>query len=191
MERSKKSRTMEKFCLSADDTVLMVIDIQERLIPAMKYGEQVIHNTNILISLAQKMGIPIIVTEQYPKGLGKTVPVLSDQLSGASSFEKNTFTGCTPEVLAALQELGRKRIMVAGMETHVCVLQTVRDLLTYRYNAFVVGDAVCSRTKDNFRNGLSQMSTMGAMVTNTETVLFDLLKESGTPLFKELSKLIK
>ena len=182
---------MNKYVLTEAEVVLLVIDIQDRLIPAMKYGEQVIQNTNILISVAKKLGVPIIVTEQYPKGLGKTVSDVSNNLEGALTYEKTFFSGCTSEVTSELKGLGRKKIIVTGTETHVCVFQTVRDLLAKGYQVFVVGDAVCSRTKGNYLNGLSLMSSMGAVVTNTETIFFDLLKQSGTPLFKELSKLIK
>ncbi|MGC7871381.1 isochorismatase family protein [Desulfosporosinus sp. SYSU MS00001] len=182
---------MEKYCLNGEEAVLMAIDIQERLVPSMKYGEKVIQNTNILISIMKKIGAPIIATEQYPKGLGKTVSDVSSNLDGSSTFEKSTFSGCTSEVTSALQVLGRKKIIITGMETHVCVFQTVRDLLSQGYQVFVASDAVCSRTKENYRNGLSLMSDMGAVISNTETLLFDILKQSGTPLFKELSKLIK
>lgn len=182
---------MNKYVLIEAEVVLMVIDIQDRLIPAMKYGEQVIQNTNILISVAKKLGVPIIVTEQYPKGLGKTVSDVSNNLEGALTYEKTSFSGCTSEVTSELKGLGRKKIIITGTETHVCVFQTVRDLLANGYLVFVVGDAVCSRTKGNYLNGLSLMSSMGAVVTNTETIVFDLLKQSGTPLFRELSKLIK
>ena len=183
--------TLYKYVLIQEEAVLLVIDIQSKLIPAMKQGEQVIKNTNIMITVAKKLGIPIMVTEQYPKGLGKTVSELSDNLGEALTYEKITFSSYTSEVISALKELGRKKIIITGMETHVCVFQTVRDLLAHGYQVFLVGDAVCSRTNENYLNGLSQMSSMGAVVTNTETVLFDLMKESGTPLFKELSKLIK
>jgi len=182
---------LKKYVLIGEETVLLVIDIQERLVPAMKYGEQVIQNTNILISLAQKLGVPIVVTEQYPKGLGKTVSEVRNNLEESLTYEKMTFSGCTSEVTTALKGLGRKKIIITGMETHVCVFQTVRDLLVDGYQVFVVGDAVCSRTKGNYLNGLSLMSSMGAVVTNTETVFFDLMKQAGTPLFRELSKLIK
>ncbi len=182
---------MNKYVLIEDEVVLLAIDIQDRLVPAMKYGEQVIQNTNTLISVAKKLGVPIIVTEQYPKGLGKTVSDLSNNLEGSLTYEKTSFSGCTSEVTSALKELGRKKIIITGMETHVCVFQTVRDLLADGYQVFVVGDAVCSRTKENYLNGLSLMSSMGAVVTNTETVFFDLMKQAGTPLFRELSKLIK
>ena len=182
---------LDKFTLKTDETVLIVIDIQERLVPAMKYGKKVIDNTNILISIAKELEIPIIVTEQYPKGLGKTVPELSSNLEENLPYEKMTFSAYTDEVSATLEKTGRKKIIVAGMETHVCVFQTVRDLIASGYQVYVVQDAVCSRTKDNFKNGISLMSQMGAVVTNTETVLFDLIKISGTPKFKKLSKLIK
>lgn len=182
---------MDKFTLIKEDAVLIVIDIQERLVPVMKYGEEVIGKTNILISVAKDLDIPILVTEQYPKGLGKTVLGLNTNLDKALTYEKTTFSGCTEEVISGLNQLGRKKIIITGMETHVCVFQTVRDLIANNYQVFVVEDAVCSRTKANYKNGLDLMSTMGAVITNTETVFFDLIKEAGTPLFKKLSKLIK
>ncbi|HZK54496.1 MAG TPA: isochorismatase family protein [Desulfosporosinus sp.] len=183
---------MDKYVLTKEEAVLMVIDIQEKLVPSMKqHAERIIKNTNTMISVAKKLGVPIIVTEQYPKGLGKTVSDVSNHLEEVSTYEKITFSSYTSEVVAALKGLERRKILITGMETHVCVFQTVRDLLAHGYQVFVVGDAVCSRAKGNYLNGLSLMSDMGAVVTNTETVLFDLMKQSGTPEFKELSKLIK
>lgn len=182
---------MDKFTLNSEDAVLIVVDIQERLVPVMKYGKNVIENTNILIAIAKDLGIPIIVTEQYPKGLGQTVPELRSNLEGNVAYEKITFTAYTDEVAAALERLGRKKIIVVGMETHVCVFQTVRDLIAQGYQVYIVQNAVCSRAKENYQNGISLMSHMGAVVTNTETVFFDLIKKAGTPQFKKLSKLIK
>ncbi|WP_425801006.1 hydrolase [Desulfitobacterium sp. Sab5] len=182
---------MDKFTLNSKEAVLMVIDIQERLVPAMAEGQKVIQNTNTLISVSSKLDIPIVVTEQYPKGLKKTVPEISNNLEGTSVYEKITFSGCTKEVETILNQLGKKKIIMTGMETHVCVFQTVRGLLDQGYQVFVVRDAVCSRTEENYLNGLSLMKEMGAVITNTETVFFDLMKQAGTPLFKELSKLIK
>jgi len=180
---------LDKCTLNREDAVLLVIDIQERLAPAMKYREQVIRNTNILIDAATSLGIPVIATEQYSKGLGKTVTEV--HIGSAAVYEKMTFCGCTPEVTSALERLGRKKAIVAGMETHVCVFQTVRGLIELGYQVFVVGDAVCSRTKGNYKNSLSQMALMGAVVTNLETVLFDLLKQANTPEFRKLLPLIK
>lgn len=182
---------LEKYILRQDETVLMVIDIQEKLVPVMKHAKEVIQNTNILISIAKELKIPIIVTEQYPKGLGKTVSDLSNNFKETLTYEKITFSSCTDEVTTTLRSLRRKKIIITGMETHVCVFQTVRDLLNLGYQVFVASDAVCSRTKNNYKNGLSLMSSMGAIVTNTETIFFDLMKKAGTPQFKELSKLIK
>lgn len=182
---------VDKFTLKKDETVLLVIDIQERLVPAMKSGDQVINKTNILLQAATNLGIPVLVTEQYPKGLGKTVEEVSKYLNQSKVFEKTSFSACIPEVVAELKGLGRKKVIIAGMETHVCVFQTVRDLLAHGYEVFVTEDAISSRTGENKQNGLNLMSHMGAVVTNTETIIFDLLKKAGTPEFKVLSKLIK
>ena len=132
----------------------------------------------------------MIVTEQYPKGLGKTVSEVNISL-GATTYEKITFSGCTAEVNSALNRLGRKKIIITGMETHVCVFQTVRDLVEAGYNVHLVGDAVCSRFDENYENSLNLMSELGAVVSNTETVVFDLLEVSGTKEFKAISPLIK
>ncbi|MFA5523595.1 MAG: isochorismatase family protein [Tissierellales bacterium] len=182
---------MDKFTLKQEDTVLMIIDIQERLVPTMKYGKKVIDNTNILISTAQKLNIPVIGTEQYPKGLGTTVSEISVNIDKDLIYDKISFSGYMEEVKLALNSIGRKKIIITGMETHVCVFQTVRDLLDNGYQVFVAEDAVCSRSKENYKNGLSLMEKMGAVIYSTEAILFDLLKVAGTPVFKELSKLIK
>ncbi|UZQ51170.1 hydrolase [Clostridium kluyveri] len=182
---------MDKFTLIQEESALIVIDIQERLVPAMPTSQKVIQNTNTLLSVSNKLEIPTIITEQYPKGLGKTVPEIHYNINEVSVHEKITFSSCTDEVINTLKQSGKKKIIITGMETHVCVFQTVRDLLARNYQVFVVGDAVCSRTKENYLNGLSQMSAMGAVISNTEMVFFDLLKMAGTQLFKELSKLIK
>ena len=182
---------MEKFKLDSKETMLLIIDIQERLVKAMKYGDQVIDKTNILISTAEEMEMPIIVTEQYPKGLGSTVPELEENLQNAKKFEKVNFSVYIDEIKEAIKETGRKKVIITGMETHVCVFQTARDLINDGYEVFIVNDGVCSRKKGDYLNGLDLMKSMGAVITNTETVVFDLLKKAGTPEFKVLSKLIK
>lgn len=182
---------MDKFTLLKEESLLLIIDIQERLAPAMKYGKQVINNTNVLISVAEEMNIPIVVTEQYPKGLGQTISEINDRLGNALKFEKTLFSACTEEVVTALEEAGKRKIIITGMETHVCVFQTVRELIGLGYEVFVVSDGVSSRQKENYRNGLELMKDVGAVITNTETVIFDLMKKAGTPEFKVLSKLIK
>lgn len=182
---------MDKFTINNEEAVLLIIDIQDKLVKPMKYGDQVIENTNILISAAEEFNMPIIYTEQYPRGLGNTVSKLEERLKNANRFEKTYFTAYIEEVKEVLKASGRKKVIIAGMETHICVFQTARALINDGYGVFIVKDSVCSRTKDNYLNGLSMMESMGAVVTNTETVIFDLLKRAGTPEFKVLSKLIK
>lgn len=182
---------MDKFTLNREDTVLLVIDIQERLVPVMEYKDQVINNNKILINAAKEMNFPILATEQYPKGLGRTVPELLDLIDEKNVFAKNSFSAYTGELKEALLSLDKKKVIVTGMETHVCVFQTVRNLINTGYQVFLVKDAVSSRTKSNYLNGLDLMKSLGALITNTETAVFDLLKVSGTPEFKIMSRMIK
>lgn len=182
---------MDQFTLHKEDALLLVIDIQERLVPVMKYKDHVIGNNKLLINAAKVMDLPIVATEQYPKGLGRTVSELLELIDNDRVFAKNSFTAYTAEVANFLQSLGKKKILVTGMETHICVFQTVRDLINDEYQVYLVKDGVASRTKDNYLNGLDLMRSLGAVITNTETVIFDLLKVSGTPEFKLLSKMIK
>ncbi|WP_313756051.1 hydrolase [Tissierella sp.] len=182
---------MEKYTLNKDNTVLFVIDIQEKLASIMKYKEQVIDNTKILITAAKEMALPIIVTEQYPKGIGPTVVDIKETINNVEIFEKNSFTAYIDEVKEVLEATGRKKVIITGMETHICVFQTARDLIDNGYEVFIARDAVCSRTKENFLNGLELVKDAGAVISNTESIVFDLLKVSGTPEFKVLSKLIK
>jgi nicotinamidase-related amidase len=183
---------MKKHILNENDALLLIIDIQEKLSSVMKYEDKVIDNTLILLETSKLMNIPVIITEQYPKGIGPTVNQIKEKIdSNVEIFEKTSFTGWTEEVILALEKAGKEKIIITGMETHVCVFQTARDLIDNGYEVFVARDAVCSRTKENFLNALDLMKDMGVVITNTETIVFDLLKKSGTPEFKVLSKLIK
>jgi len=187
---------------------LLVIDIQERLVPAMppEVAAQVIKNTTILVAAAARFGIPIIVSQQYPKGLGQTVPELVAALTAAESdhgaavyrFDKVCFSAAASEAFQALppaEKIGammtREQWIVCGMETHVCVYQTVRELVGPACAVHVVSDAVASRTKANWRLGLELAREVGAGLTSTEVVVFDLLGQAGTEEFKTLSKMIR
>lgn len=183
---------MKKHTINKEETLLLIIDIQEKLSSVMKYEDEVIENTLILLEASKLMDIPVIITEQYPKGIGTTVNKIKEEIDDTVEiFEKTSFTACTEDVVASLEKFGRKKIIITGMETHVCVFQTARDLIERGYEVFIARDAVCSRTKENFLNALELMKDMGAVITNTETITFDLLKKAGTPEFKTLSKLIK
>jgi nicotinamidase-related amidase len=186
---------LDRLTLHSDHSLLLIIDIQEKLAPAIAHAETIIHQTGILIEAAAALDVPILATEQYPKGLGPTVAPLQTLLHQTDHFrgifEKLSFSALTPEVLAALQESGRSHVIIAGMETHVCVFQTARELVAKGFVCQVAGDAVGSRTDERRDNGLELIRACGGVVTNTETVLFDWLKQAGTPVFRQLSRLIR
>lgn len=183
---------MDRFLLDKDNTALVIIDIQDRLAVVMKVRDEVIKNCLHLIELSKMLNIPIVLTEQYPKGLGSTVSEIKEQLPAYQPVEKLTFNCCEePNFLSEIKKLNKKTIILTGMETHICVLQTCIGLLKERYNVHLVRDAVCSRTKENWKTGIEFMRDSGAVVTCTETVLFQLLKVAGTEEFKAISKRIK
>lgn len=182
---------MTKYELNKKEALFLVIDIQEKLANVMDYKEQTVSNTKVLIEAGKLMDIPIIFTEQYPKGIGSTIEELKKDLDRPEVYEKNSFNAYIDDIKNAIDEKKRKKIIIAGMETHICVMQTARELIAAGYEVFIARDAVCSRTKENFENGLEQMKDMGAIISNTEAIIFDLLKISGTPEFKALSKMIK
>lgn len=183
---------IDRFILKARDSVLVVVDIQERLAAVMDQRRKVLDNCLHLIELCKLMKIPIILNEQYPKGLGPTVPEIKEALSGISAHEKVTFSCCgMGSFFDALAETGRKKVILVGMETHVCVLQTCVDLIGKDYVVHAVGDAICSRTADNYSTAIEYMREAGAVITCTETVLFQILEKAGTEEFKIISKRIK
>ena len=185
----------DALAVNTNDTALLIIDIQEKLAPAIVDQESIIAKTAALVQIASAMELPILVTEQYPRGLGATVPALRELLDQAPSvcgkFEKMAFSACTSEVMDALKATGRRKVIITGMETHVCVFQTVRALQADGFQCFLARDAVGSRTMANRDNGFDLIKACGGVISNVETLLFDLLQEAGTPLFKQLSKLIK
>ncbi len=184
--------TLEKFFLSKEDTVLLIIDIQEKLAVVMKERDRIVKNNLHLIELAKMIGVPVMVTEQYPKGLGTTVAEIRDALPLYRPIEKMTFDCCgQPAFLEDLKKHNKRSVVLTGMETHICVLQTCIGLLRSGINVHLIQDAVCSRTKENWKTGIEFMREAGAVVTSTETVLFQLLKVAGTEEFKKISKRIK
>lgn len=183
---------MDKFYINREEALLLIIDIQEKLLPSINKGDSVIDKNDILISTANNLNIPIIYTEQYPSGIGPTVEKLKKNLNNAVKFEKMTFSACLEDgFLEHLKKANKKKIIVTGTETHVCVLQTIRDLLNNGYMVFVPIDAVGSRQEEIKNNALSLIRDMGAVISNTESIAFDLIQKSGTPEFKQVLKLIK
>lgn len=182
---------IKRFTLNRDDCVLMVIDIQDRLSKAMFNEDELKKRTKILIELANIFSIPIIVTEQNPNSLGNTNEELLSSMNKKTVISKMSFSAFTPEVKEFLKEQNKRSVIISGMETHVCVFQTVRDLLANSYNVVVASDAVGSRTEKNYNNALDMMSNMNAVISNTETILFDILKTSTDDNFKKVQALIK
>ena len=183
---------ISSFQLDRDDAVLLVVDIQERLAVAMGERERVVANAGHLIAAARLLGVPVVVTEQYPKGLGPTVPELRAALDPAAPIEKITFDCCDePAFGPALEQTGRSTVIVCGMEAHICVLQTVLGLLATGMAVHVAADAVCSRNPENARTALELLRDAGAVITCTETVLFQLLGRAGTPEFKAIQARIR
>jgi len=184
---------MERFFLDRSNAQLVVVDVQEKLCRAMdeKVLEQLTGNISILLEAAAELGVPVIATEQYVKGLGETVPQLKEKLTTAR-LEKMTFSCCGgPGFMETLATSGRRQIILTGMETHVCVLQTALELLNAGYVVHLVCDAVMSRRKKNWDTAKKTMLQAGVVLTSTEAVLFQLLKTAGTDEFKKLSKLVR
>lgn len=175
-----------------DDAVLVVVDVQERLFPHIAEHEELEKKVTTLIKGASLLGIPIVVTEQYVKGLGQTIPTVAKALEGVERIEKMAFSCCDqPEFMASLVKLNRKHIILCGIETHVCVLQTALDLLEQNLNPVVVRDAVSSRFISDKESALLRMQHEGVTPTSVESILFELTRVSGTDTFKAISKLVK
>lgn len=183
---------MDRFFLDRKRCLLLIIDIQERLAQVMDKREQIITNILHLLELSKLFDIPVMVTEQYPKGIGKTVQPIVEGLPQYEPIEKITFDCCLLEPFTArIAGLKKDQIIIVGMETHICVLQTVLSLLKSGYTVHVVSDGVCSRAEHNWKIGLEIMRDAGAVVSSTEIVLFQLLRQAGTEEFKHISKRIK
>lgn len=182
-----------KFFLDAGNSALVVIDVQEKLCRAMdeKVLRHLVSNAGILMDAAAELKIPTLVTEQYVKGLGETLSELKGR-SASPAFEKMTFSCCGDAAfIEKMKSLGKKQVIIVGMECHVCVLQTVIELLDAGFIVHLVRDAVMSRRKDNWFVGVEAARDAGAVITSTEAALFQLLKVAGTEEFKKLSKLVR
>lgn len=187
---------MDLHRVTPEDAFILFIDVQERMLPSMAEPERIAKNCEVLLEAAKAFSLPIVLTEQYPKGLGATIPQLQSAREQEHTVyaEKTMFNAITPAVHEALQQAPfaeRKLVIVTGIEAHICVFQTVRSLLAAGYQVLVPADAVSSRDVRNKEIVLNLFSQMGAIVTSTESILFDLLGDAKNPHFKSLQALIK
>jgi nicotinamidase-related amidase len=175
--------------LEAEQCVLLVVDVQERLLPPIWEKERLLRNLQLLNRLAGILKIPALVTVQYPKGLGNTVPEVASLLPDSPTIDKLTFSCFGSEVFCSmLKRLPGQRttVLLCGMETHICVMQTALGALREGYLVHVAADAVSSRTELNWRIGLDRMRAAGAILSSTEMMIYELLRSSGAPAFKEM-----
>ncbi len=179
--------------LDSQHTVLIVMDVQERLFSAMpETRNDMINNCQKLIKAAGILKIPIIITEQYPKGLGKTVENIKKFLPSVTPMEKTEFSCVNNnQIVGKIKNLNRKNIVLCGLETHICIYQSARDLMKKGYVVHVPIDAVHSRKKLDWTAGIKLIEKSGSVATTTETVIFDLLKTAGTDEFREISRVLK
>jgi isochorismate hydrolase len=178
--------------LKPDTTALLLIDIQEKILSVMDKPAQIIKNSLKLIKGFKILNIPIFYTEQYPKGLGNTSAALLKELQGLSAIQKMTFSCAgAGNLFPRLKDNNALQIVASGIEAHVCVQQTVLDLLANDFQVNVAADAVSSRNEFDYRMALDRMRHHGAEITTTEAILFELLNECGTEEFKKISKIVK
>jgi nicotinamidase-related amidase len=179
--------------LRREDCALAVIDMQEKLLSAIFEKERLVRNAQLLVRLADILSLPVIVSTQYEKGLGKTIDEISLMLPAMKAVDKMEF-GCfgNSDYCSTVGKLeNRNTLLLCGMETHICVMQTALGALNQGLNVHVAADAVSSRTEMNWKIGLNRMQAAGAVISSTEMMIYELLGKSGTPAFKEILKHLK
>lgn len=179
--------------LNLEDSLILIIDIQEKLLNAVFNKEKVEKKSAIIAETAKILGIPVVITEQYPKGLGNTISAIKETLAENSEvFEKTAFSALSNEnILNAIKKHNKKQIIVLGIETHICVSQTTSALLNLGYEVNVIKDACGSRAEVEYNAGLERMKDNGAFIITTEIALFEWLKSAKHPDFKAVQALIK
>lgn len=175
-----------------DDTAAVVIDYQERLMPVMFNKDSLVERSVTLLKGLNILGVPMFVSEQYVKGLGKTDSAIAEAAGTHKYLEKTEFSLCdNPEMMAEIEAMGKKNVIVCGIEAHVCVLQTVVDLKSRGYNVVLVTDCITSRKENDKKYAIKRARDEGAVLTTAEAILFELLRKSGGDTFKAISKLVK
>jgi nicotinamidase-related amidase len=176
--------------MSPVDTALLVVDVQTKLLALIPDRERLTWNIRRLIDGAKLLGLPVLASEQYPQGLGPTEPVLAERIGSMPSKLAFSCAGC-PEVVAAIATSGRPKVLVVGIEAHVCIQQTVLDLLSAGMRVYVAVDAVAARFEIDYRTALRRMESSGATLTTTEAALFEWCERAGSPEFKQISELVR
>jgi nicotinamidase-related amidase len=177
--------------LHRDDVTLLIVDVQQRLMPVIFEAERVEKNCVLLARAAQQLGVPVLITEQNPRHLGKTSNAICEVVGESPVLEKMSFSACTEDVLHAIENSERQTVLICGAESHVCVLQTALDLREKSYQVFAARDAISSRTFENAEIGWQRMMSAGVLPTSSESAIFEMLREAGTPEFRALLPLLK
>lgn len=186
------NRLTSQGLISRQGTVLVIIDVQDKLFPHISDKERIVKNIEKLIPFAEIMKIPIVLTEQYPKGLGHTIPEVKKLIPHIQPIEKVEFSCFRCEKFGeTLNKLKARTLIVIGIEAHVCVAQTVIEGLNNGYKVCVVSDAISSRKLEDKAISLERMKQNGVTIASTEMLIYELLKKAGTPEFKEALKLVK
>lgn len=187
-----KNRGRREMRIKKDLCAGVAIDIQEKLFPHMHQKEEMLRKSLILIEGLKILNVPLLLTEQYPRGLGPTLKAISDSMGTVTPIEKTAFSCCDePEYMKALGDSGRTTLIIFGIEAHVCAMQTVVDLIESGYSAVVVEDCVSSRNREDLRVAIHRMRSEGAVISTCESILFELARVSGNEEFKAISRLVK
>ncbi len=178
--------------LIKEDAILLAVDFQEKLMPAIKNNEEIAKTIAKLAKGCQVLDVPILVTQQYTKGLGDTIPELKEEINEFNYIEKSTFSCCGgSDFMDVLKATGKKTVILTGVESHICVQQTCLDLLENGYKVFLVYDAIGSRKNQDLKYAGRRMCDAGAIGTTYESVLFELTGGATNPAFREISKIVK
>ncbi len=177
----------------AEETMALVVDFQERLLPVIDQSEELLRRSGILVKGLKALGIPMVVSQQYTKGIGMTVPAIAEAVGEDFAYLDKLAFSCAEDeqLLAKLREIGRKNIILCGIEAHICVLQTAIDLLAMGYQVILVEDCIGSRKENDKAVAIRRAEAEGAVLTTYEAILFELTRVAKTDLFKTISGLIK
>ena len=178
--------------LLLEDTMALIVDYQERLMPVIYEHDELEKKSCTLLKGLRTLGVPMVMTQQYTKGIGMTIPSITEAAGISEYFDKITFSCFEDEaVRSKMEALGKKTVIVCGIEAHICVLQTCIDLKAAGYTPVLVTDCISSRKASDKEVGLMRAQSEGILLTTTESILFELTRKAGSPVFKEISRLIK